>query len=79
MGLRLPQHDAERLVARPDGDASDAVPQDHTPSTRIHRMVLQHVQYTRPRSDWVLKGFHGRRLRALFDTYPDARHHLGAP
>jgi hypothetical protein len=35
-------------------------------------MVLQHVQFGRPERRWVLKGFHGRRLAALFDTYPDA-------
>jgi hypothetical protein len=36
-------------------------------------MVLQHVQYGRAERTWVLKGFHGRRLQALFATYPDAR------
>ena len=35
-------------------------------------MMLQHCQYARPEKYWVLKGFHGRRLATLFDTYPDA-------
>lgn len=48
-------------------------PQDPHAQYALHRMMLQHVQYTRPPKRWVLKGFHGRRLRALFDTYPDAR------
>jgi hypothetical protein len=48
-------------------------PQDHHAQYALHRMMLQHVQYTRSPKRWVLKGFHGRRLRALFDTYPDAR------
>ena len=48
-------------------------PQDHRAQYALHRMTLQHVQYARPPKRWVLKGFHGRRLQALFDTYPDAR------
>ena len=48
-------------------------PQDHHAQYALHRMMLQHIQHTRPPKRWVLKGFHGRRLRALFDTYPDAR------
>jgi hypothetical protein len=36
-------------------------------------MVLQLCQFARPERRWVLKGFHGRRLAALFGTYPDAR------
>ena len=48
-------------------------PQDYHAQYTLHRMMLQHIQYTRPPKRWVLKGFHGRRLRALFDTYPDAR------
>jgi hypothetical protein len=47
--------------------------QDHHAQYALHRMMLQHIQYTRPSKRWVLKGFHGRRLQALFDTYPDAR------
>lgn len=48
-------------------------PQDAHAQYALHRMMLQHIQYTRLPKRWVLKGFHGRRLRALFDTYPDAR------
>ncbi len=47
-------------------------PQDPHTQYMLHRMMLQHIQDTRPPKR-VLKGFHGRRLRALFDTYPDAR------
>ena len=50
-----------------------SLPQDPPTQYGIHRMVLQHVQHRRPRRRWVLKGFHGRRLAALFATYPDAR------
>ena len=35
-------------------------------------MMLQGIQTTRPARRWVLKGFHGPRLRELFDRYPDA-------
>jgi hypothetical protein len=38
----------------------------------MHKMMLQHCQYTRPKKYWVLKGFHNARLEALFETYPDA-------
>lgn len=48
------------------------LPQDHATQYRIHRMMLQHIQYTRPEKYWVLKGWHTRRLAALFDAYPDA-------
>ncbi len=40
---------------------------------RIHKMMLQHCQHGRPKKRWALKGFHGPRLKAFFDTYPDAR------
>ena len=40
---------------------------------RLHRMMLQQCQYARPRKYWVLKGFHGARLEALFECYPDAK------
>ncbi|MBV9721330.1 MAG: sulfotransferase [Mycobacterium sp.] len=39
---------------------------------RLHKAVLQQLQYRRPRKYWVLKGFHGFRLAELFGTYPDA-------
>ncbi len=49
-----------------------ALPQDPAAQYRIHRMMLQHLQFARPARTWVLKGFHGHRLPALFDAYPDA-------
>ncbi len=48
------------------------LPQDHRVQYEIHRMMLQHVQFSRPPRRWALKGWHTRRLAALFDTYPDA-------
>lgn len=39
---------------------------------RLHRAMLQQLQYQRPRKYWVLKGFHGFRLQEMFDAYPDA-------
>jgi hypothetical protein len=40
---------------------------------RIHKAMLQQLQYNRPPKYWVLKGFHGFRLKQMFATYPDAR------
>jgi hypothetical protein len=48
------------------------LPPDARAQYRLHKMMLQHCQYARPAKYWVLKGFHGRRLETLFDTYPDA-------
>jgi hypothetical protein len=48
------------------------LPSDPRAQYRLHKMMLQHCQYARPARYWVLKGFHGRRLAALFATYPDA-------
>jgi Sulfotransferase family len=48
------------------------MPADARAQYRLHKMMLQHCQYARPAKYWVLKGFHGRRLATLFDTYPDA-------
>ena len=39
---------------------------------RLHKAMLQQLQYNRPRKFWVLKGFHGFRLKEMFETYPDA-------
>ncbi|OCB08539.1 sulfotransferase family protein [Mycobacterium intracellulare] len=39
---------------------------------RLHKAMLQQLQYSRPRKYWVLKGFHGFRLKEMFATYPDA-------
>jgi hypothetical protein len=49
------------------------LPADPRAQYRLHEMMLQHCQYARPRKYWVLKGFHGSRLQALFEAYPDAR------
>src|SRR4029453_9543368 len=48
------------------------LPADARAQYRLHKMMLQQCQYARPEKYWVLKGFHGRRLATLFDTYPDA-------
>jgi Sulfotransferase family len=45
---------------------------DSAAQYRLHRAMLQQLQYQRPRKYWVLKGFHGFRLKEMFDTYPDA-------
>jgi hypothetical protein len=58
---RVPMHS---LVG---GLATDAKAQ-----YRLHRAMLQQLQYQRPRKYWVLKGFHGFRLQEMFETYPDA-------
>lgn len=39
---------------------------------RLHKAMLQQLQYGRPRKQWMLKGFHGFRLKEMFDAYPDA-------
>jgi hypothetical protein len=49
------------------------LPTDPVAQYRIHKMMLQQLQYRRPKKYWVLKGFHGFRLKELFETYPDAR------
>jgi hypothetical protein len=49
------------------------LPIDPAAQYRIHKAMLQQLQYARPRKRWVLKGFHGFRLREFFDAYPDAR------
>ncbi|WCT73612.1 sulfotransferase [Sphingomonas naphthae] len=48
------------------------LPTDPAAQYRLHRMMLQQLQYGRPEKYWVLKGFHGLRLDAFFDSYPDA-------
>jgi hypothetical protein len=49
------------------GLATDAAAQ-----YRLHKAMLQQLQYHRPRKYWVLKGFHGFRLKEMFGAYPDA-------
>jgi Sulfotransferase family len=48
------------------------LPTDPAVEYGIHKMMLQQLQYNRPKKYWVLKGFHGSRLNELFATYPDA-------
>jgi hypothetical protein len=50
-----------------------SLPADPRAQYRIHKMMLQHCQYARPKRHWVLKGFHQQRMPELFETYPDAR------
>ncbi len=57
----------------PMGMNIGGLPVDPPAQYRIHKMMLQHCQYARPEKYWVLKGFHGHRLEALFATYPDAQ------
>ena len=53
---------------------SARVPPDPLAQYRLHRMMLQHCQHGREPRYWVLKGTsHHHRLRALFETYPDAQ------
>jgi hypothetical protein len=51
---------------------SMGLPSDARAQYRIHKMMLQHIQHGRPAKYWVLKGFHGFRLKEFFDAYPDA-------
>jgi hypothetical protein len=48
------------------------LPTDGAAQYRIHKAMLQQFQYRRAPKYWVLKGFHGFRLEAFFDAYPDA-------
>ena len=56
----------------PMQNLSMGLPTDPVAQNRIHKMMLQAFQYKRPKKYWVLKGFHGFRLKEFFDTYPDA-------
>lgn len=51
---------------------SMGLPADAQAQYRIHKMMLQQFQYLRPKKYWVLKGFHGYRLKDFFAAYPDA-------
>jgi hypothetical protein len=57
----------------PMGMIIGGLPSDPRAQYRLHKMMLQHCQFGRPKKYWVLKGFHGHRLEALFEAYPDAR------
>jgi hypothetical protein len=48
------------------------LPTDAAAQYRLHKATLQQLQYCRPSKRWVLKGFHGFRLKEFFDAYPDA-------
>jgi sulfotransferase family protein len=48
------------------------LPTDAAAQYRLHKAMLQQFQHKRPRKYWVLKGFHGFRLKEFFATYPDA-------
>lgn len=56
----------------PMGMNIGGLPSDARAQYRLHKMMLQQCQFARPKKYWVLKGFHGQRLEALFATYPDA-------
>jgi len=56
----------------PMQNLSMGLPTDSAAQNRIHRMMLQALQYYRPKKYWVLKGFHNFRLKEFFATYPDA-------
>jgi hypothetical protein len=56
----------------PMGMNIGGLPSDARAQYRLHKMMLQQCQFARPEKYWVLKGFHGQRLQALFETYPDA-------
>jgi Sulfotransferase family len=45
---------------------------DATAQYRLHKAMLQQLQYGRPRKYWVLKGFNGVRITEMFEAYPDA-------
>jgi hypothetical protein len=51
---------------------TSGLPSDPGAQYRLHKMMLQHCQYARPKRYWVGKGWHQQRLEALFETYPDA-------
>jgi hypothetical protein len=56
----------------PMQNLSMGLPTDSAAQNRLHKTMLQALQYRRPKKHWVLKGFHGFRLKEFFDTYPDA-------
>jgi Sulfotransferase family len=56
----------------PMQNLSMGLPTDSAAQNRIHKLMLQALQYRRPKKYWVLKGFHGHRLKEFFETYPDA-------
>ncbi|MBV9509280.1 MAG: sulfotransferase [Caulobacteraceae bacterium] len=48
-------------------------PQDPAAQYRLHKMMLQQLQYGGPKRRWALKGLqHHHRLETVLATYPDA-------
>ena len=58
---------------------SAGLPTDAAAQYRIHKAMLQQFQYHRPRKYWVLKGFHGFRLKEFFDDLSGCQARLAAP
>lgn len=56
----------------PMQNLSLGLPTDPVAQYKIHKAMLQQFQYRRPKKYWVLKGFHGFRLKEFFEAYPDA-------
>ncbi|MDT5343502.1 MAG: hypothetical protein QOE52_2686, partial [Mycobacterium sp.] len=56
----------------PMESVTQGLPTDARAQYRIHKAMLQQLQYGRPEKYWVLKGFHGFRLEEFFQAYPDA-------
>ena len=56
----------------PMQNLSMGLPTDAAAQYAIHKAMLQSFQYNRPKKYWVLKGFHGFRLKEFFEAYPDA-------
>jgi Sulfotransferase family len=50
----------------------EGLPADPRAQYRVHKAMLQQLQYSRPKKRWALKGFHSGRLAAMFEAYPDA-------
>jgi hypothetical protein len=57
----------------PMGMNVGGLPADPAAQYRLHKAMLQQLQYGREKKYWVLKGFHNARLDDFFATYPDAR------
>ncbi len=56
----------------PMQNLSMGLPTDAAAQYRIHKAMLQAFQHGREKKHWVLKGFHGFRLKEFFAAYPDA-------
>lgn len=56
----------------PMQNLSFGLPTDPAAQYKIHKAMLQALQFKRGKKYWVLKGFHTTRLKEFFETYPDA-------